>query len=78
MHSKEVRRGKDGKPKKPRTAYQIFQNIIRKKLKIKKPNASESDRSKAVSIEWAKLSPEMKKYYHEESKLDKEKYEAAI
>ncbi|CDW91528.1 UNKNOWN [Stylonychia lemnae] len=77
-HSRDVRRGKDGKPKKPRTPYQIFANIVRKKLKIRKPNASESDRMKAVSIEWAKQSPEQKRFYHEESKLEKEKYEKAI
>ena len=47
-------------------------------MKYKRPNASESDRMKAVSIEWAKLSAEQKRFYHEESKLDKEKYEKAI
>eukprot|EP00347_Sterkiella_histriomuscorum_P016326 403353616 len=78
MHSKEVRRGKNGQPKKPRTAYQIFAHVIRKKLKIKKPHANDSDISKAVTIEWAKLSGDQKRFYHEEAKLDKEKYEKAI
>jgi hypothetical protein len=33
---------------------------------------------KAVSIEWAKLSVEQKRYYIEESKAEKRKYEAAM
>ena len=54
--NKEVRRDKNGKPKKPLTAYQIFAHFMRKKLRAKKPNAREGDRMKAISIEWAKLS----------------------
>jgi hypothetical protein len=76
--NKEVRRDKNGKPKKPLTAYQIYASLMRKKLRAKKPNASESDRMKAISIEWAKVSCEQKRFYHEEAKHDREKYEKAI
>jgi hypothetical protein len=51
---------------------------MRKRLRAKKPNASDSDRMKAISIEWAKLPPEQKRFYHEESRHDRDKYERAI
>jgi HMG (high mobility group) box len=67
-----------GKPKKPLTAYQIFAAIVRKRLKAKKPNATESDRMKAISLEWAKLPGEQKRLYLEEARADKDKYEKAM
>lgn len=52
-------------PKKPLTAYLSFANEIRANLKRKQPNASISDIMKAVSIEWAKLGIEQKKFFIE-------------
>ena len=51
---------------------------MKRKLRSKKPNASESDRMKAISIEWAKLNADQKRFYIEEARLDKEKFEKAI
>ena len=47
-----------GKPKKSHTAYQLFAHVIRKRLRAKKPNATESDRMKTIALEWAKLPAE--------------------
>ncbi len=67
-----------GKPMKPKTAYQLFAAYMRKRLKYKKPNASDSDRMKAIILEWAKLPSEQKRCYFEEAKADKDRYEHAL
>lgn len=77
--TRELKRDpKTGKPKKHHTAYQLFAQVIRRRLRAKRPNATESDRMKTISIEWAKLPPEQKRYYHDEARQEKEKYEKAF
>ena len=72
-----VRKAKDGKPKRPRTDYQIFESIVKNELRAKRPNASDSDISKAVNIKWSKLTAEQKRYYHEEARREREAQEKA-
>jgi hypothetical protein len=67
--TRELKRDpKTGKPKKHHTAYQLFAQVIMRRLRAKRPNATESDRKKTISIEWAKLPPEQKRYYHDEAR----------
>jgi len=73
-----IRRDKNGMPKKPPSAYLLFAADKRKSLRKRKPEASLSDIMRAVSLNWAKLSPDKESKYNEKAKEEKERYAEAL
>jgi hypothetical protein len=58
---KRVPKPKDpNAPKRPPSAYLIFQNAMREEMKAAHPEFSYSEILKEISARWAKISPEEK------------------
>eukprot|EP00049_Salpingoeca_infusionum_P022964 m.9720 g.9720 ORF g.9720 m.9720 type:complete len:730 (+) comp5485_c0_seq1:61-2250(+) len=65
-------------PKKPRSAYSIFQKEVWAKLKQEKPDEEFSALAKEVSTQWKAIDAEEKKRFTEMAKKEKEAYDLAM
>ncbi|XP_065315834.1 high mobility group protein 20A-like [Gordionus sp. m RMFG-2023] len=61
-------------PIRPLTGYLRFLNDFREQARIDNPNISSRDILKIMGVQWNNLTSELKQKYHNESKLDLEKY----
>ncbi|KAH7912462.1 high mobility group box domain-containing protein [Hygrophoropsis aurantiaca] len=62
-------------PKRPASAYLIFQNGIRAKLKADNPNLQQKDLLQMISLQWAQMSDEDKQPYYSQVAEAKEKFQ---
>lgn len=75
---KKVKGGKaTDKPKRPRTAYLLFAEDCRGKLKKTNPTLNFTDMSRLVSKEWKDLSDAKKKQYQRVAEKEQEKHRVA-
>ena len=64
----------NGKPKRPRTAYLLFAEDCRSKLKKTQPDLGFTDVSKVVSSEWKELPENKKQQYVRNAEKEQEKH----
>ena len=67
----------NGKPKRPRTAYLLFAEDCRTKLKKTQPDLGFTDVSKVVSQEWKELSEMKKNAYVKTAEKEQAKHREA-
>jgi len=67
----------DGKPKRPPTAYLLFADDCRNKLKKTQPALSFTELSKVVSQEWKQLSDAKRNQYQRTAEKEQEKHKIA-
>jgi len=74
---KKVKKAKDpNAPKKPMSAYLMFGNTQRAKIKQENPDMKSADIMKKIAEEWKKLTSTEKEPYEHMAKRDKERFEA--
>jgi len=75
---KDAKTDKDtGKPKRPRTAYLLFADDCRNRLKKSNPNLTFTELSKVVSKEWKELPDGKKNQYQRTAEKEQEKHKIA-
>lgn len=66
-----IRKKKDRKPWRAQTAYEIFCEQQRDKIKASMPDACSRDINRALGVTWANFSKLEKKQFSKEAKVDK-------
>lgn len=65
-------------PKRPKTAFFFYMDVMRPQVAKEFPNLTVAERSKYLGRKWRELSDEEKKPYLEENAVAKEKYKEAM
>lgn len=67
-------KGKNGYIKRPMNAFMVWAKVHRHALSLANPNASNTDISVQLGLEWSKLSEEQKRPYYEEAHILKDRH----
>ena len=71
---REVKEKDPNAPKRPASAYLLFQNQVRSKYKTANPNLTQGDLLQLISQQWATMPQEEKHVYQRQAETAKEKW----
>lgn len=71
---REVKEKDPNAPKRPASAYLLFQNQVRSKYKTANPNLPQSDLLQLISQQWSNMPQEEKQVYQRQAETAKEKW----